>query len=200
LFGPAGDLSVIGQLHDLYILCSAREGLVIVDQHAAHERLTYEDLKLALNRGAPPRQGLLTPVTLELSPREDALAREMTEQWERLGLEVSPLGGRTWMVAALPAVLTGADPAPVWRDLLSQLSAAGVAAGTPEFLEAGLRSMACHGSIRQGQRLSRAEMDVLVKRLAALPPPLTCPHGRPVLLSLPRGELARGFRRGYQED
>ncbi|MBI4799056.1 MAG: DNA mismatch repair endonuclease MutL [Desulfarculus sp.] len=195
LFGPAGELTVIGQLHGLYILCSSPQGLVIVDQHAAHERLTYQDLRQALARGALPRQGLLAPATLELTPQETAWAERQAADWLRLGLEINPFGGRTWSVSALPAHLAGLDPAPLVRGLLAELAAAGVPPQTPEFMEVGLRSLACRGSIKQGQRLSPAEMSDLVARLAALPPPLTCPHGRPVLLTLTRRDLARHFKR-----
>ena len=195
LFGPAGELSVLGQLHGLYIVCASPQGLVIVDQHAAHERLNYEEMKRSLRRGPLASQGLLTPATLELSPQEAAWAQAQAGDWGRLGLEISPFGGNTWMIAAVPAVLAGRDPVPVVRDLLSELSAAGVPAGTPEFLEVALRSLACRSSLKSGQRLERRELEDLVQRAAALPPPVTCPHGRPVFLTISSQELARHFKR-----
>lgn len=198
LFTPAGELSVIGQLHGLYILCAAPEGLVILDQHAAHERLTYEALKRQAASGPAPRQGLLVPATLELTPLEAAQAQAQAPAWERLGLEIAPFGGRTWSVTALPACLAGADPAPLVRELLSELSASGLPPTTPEFLETALRSLACHSSVRQGQRLSPPEMEALVRRVGELPPPVTCPHGRPVLLLLGRRELLKAFKRGLE--
>ena len=198
LFGPAGELTVIGQLHGLYIICSSPEGLVIVDQHAAHERLRYEELKRGLHAGRLPRQGLLAPATLDLTPLEVSWAQRQAADWERLGLELAPFGGRTWSVSALPAHLAGLDPALLVRELLSELAAAGVPPQTPEFLEVGLRSLACRGSVKQGQRLGPAEMADLVARAAALPPPVTCPHGRPVFLGLSRRDLARHFRRGAE--
>lgn len=195
LFTPAGELEMIGQLHGHYILCSSPQGLVIVDQHAAHERLTYERLRLALAGGHLPRQALLTPASLELTLREAALAERQAADWLRLGLELSPFSGRTWSVSAIPARLAGADPARLARELLSELAQAGVPPQTPEFLEVGLRSLACRASLKQGQRLSVPEMAELVARLGTLTPPLTCPHGRPVLLKLSRRELARHFKR-----
>ena len=193
--GAGSDLHVLGQLHDLYVICSSPRGLVIMDQHAAHERLAYEELKKGLGRGAMPRQGLLAPVMLELGPTEAAWAGEQAADWAGLGLEMEHFGGCTWAVRAVPPVLAGRDPGPVIRDLLSELNQSGVSASTPEFLELGLRSLACRSAIKSGQRLSRPELEDLVRRAAALPPPVTCPHGRPVFLSVSSAELARRFGR-----
>ncbi len=196
LYTRAEELTVIGQLHGLYVLCSSPQGLVLVDQHAAHERLTYERLKAGLAQGDMPRQGLLTPQTLELTPGEAAWAQQQAPQWARLGLELEPFGGNTWAIRSVPPHLAGGDPRPAVRDLLSQMNASGLPVDTPEFVETALRSLACHGSVRQGQRLKPAELEELVDRICALPPPLTCPHGRPVMLMLTRHELDRSFRRG----
>ncbi len=195
LYTKAEELTVIGQLHGLYVLCSSPQGLVLIDQHAAHERLTYERLKAGLARGELPRQGLLSPLTLELTPGEAAWAGEQAEQWARLGLELEPFGGATWAIRAVPPHLAGGDPRPAVRDLLSQMSASGLEVETPEFVETALRSLACHGSVRQGQRLKPAELEELVDQICALPAPLTCPHGRPVMLLLTRHELDRQFCR-----
>ena len=199
LFTAAGELTVLGQLHGLYILCSSPQGLVIIDQHAAHERLSYQALKEGLAQGQLPRQGLLTPAILELSPREQAWAQSQATDWTRLGLELAPFGGASWSVQAVPTFLAGRDPAPVVRDLLGHLAASGVPAQTPEFLELAMRSLACHSSVRAGQNLSRQEMQRLVEQVEKLPPPVTCPHGRPVMISLGRRDLARAFKRGGGE-
>ena len=103
----------------------------MVDQHAAHERLTYERLKAGLAQGEMPRQGLLTPQTLELTPGEAAWATEQAGQWSRLGLELEPFGGNTWAIRAVPPHLAGGDPRPAVRDLLSQMSASRPAGGDP---------------------------------------------------------------------
>ncbi|MFH1060642.1 MAG: DNA mismatch repair endonuclease MutL [Pseudomonadota bacterium] len=198
LFTPAGELTVIGQLHGLYILCSSPEGLVIIDQHAAHERLTYEAMKRAAKAGPAPRQGLLMPATLELTPMEAAGAQAQAPAWARLGLEIAPFGGRTWSVGAVPLAWAGLDPAPLVRDILSELTASGLPPDTPEFQETALRALACRASVKQGQRLSAAELEDLVRRVAALPPPVTCPHGRPVMLLLSRRDMLRGFKRGLE--
>ena len=198
LFTPVGEIGVIGQLHGLYILCSTPQGLVIIDQHAAHERLSYEELKQGLKDGGMPSQGFLAPITLELSPSESAWAGEQAPDWARLGLHLQPFGGNTWLIEAVPPLLAGKDPGPVVRDLLSELASSGVSAATPEFLELALRTMACHSSIRSGQRLGRGQMEHLINRLMKLPQPLTCPHGRPIMLLISARELARQFKRGSE--
>ena len=200
LFGPAGELHLVGQLHGLYLLCSSPRGLVIMDQHAAHERLRYDELKRNLRRGGLPCQGLLTPCTLELSPQEAAWAESQRRSWAHLGLVLEPFGGNTWAVRAVPPHLAGADPEPVVRGLLAELAQAGVRPETPEFVEVALRSLACRGSIKSGQRLSQQEAQDLIRRIAALPPPVTCPHGRPVMLTLSARELARRFKRSPKVD
>ena len=189
---------MLGQLHGLYLLCASSEGLVIVDQHAAHERLAYEELKAGLARGRLPGQGLLSPATLELGPQESAWAAAQQEAWSRLGLELEPFGGNTWVVRSLPVVAAGADPEELVRGLLAELGRAGLAPRTPEFLEAALKGLACRSAIKSGQQLSRGEMEGLVARAAALPPPVTCPHGRPVFLVLSRRDLARWFKRSLE--
>ena len=95
---------MLGQLHELYVICASPRGLVIMDQHAAHERLAYEELKTGLRRGAMPRQGLLSPLILELGPTEAAWAEEQAPDWAGLGLEMEHFGGRTWAVRAVPPV------------------------------------------------------------------------------------------------
>lgn len=171
---------------------------MVVDQHAAHERLTFEEMQRGLAQGPLPRQGLLTPAMLELETREAHWAEAQAPAWARLGLELSHFGGRTWAVTAVPPILAGRDPAPVVRDLLGELADADVADDTPQWLEAALASLACRASIKQGQRLGAAELEQLVRRAAELPPPVTCPHGRPVFLSLSRRELAKHFKRGLE--
>lgn len=198
MFGVAEGLTVIGQLHGLYVLCSAPDGLVIMDQHAAHERITFERLRGQAEAGTAPSQGLLAPVTLELSPQEAMWAEKQAPAWARVGLEMSYFGGNTWAVTALPAAAAGADPAALVRDLLSEMASSGLPVDRPEFIEAALVSLSCHGSIRQGQRLSMAELEELVRMAAKLPPPVTCPHGRPVFLRISRRGLAKAFKRGSE--
>lgn len=200
LFEPAGDVAVLGQLHNLYIICAWPKGLLIIDQHAAHERLAYDRMRRGLEQGHCPRQGLLSPVTMELTPVEADWAERQAEDWSRLGLVMEPFGGLTWAITAIPPFLMGKDPAPVVRDLLAELAQSGVSAATPEFAEVSLRSLACRSAIKQGQHLSQAELNDLAAKVACLPPPVTCPHGRPVMLAISAYELGRLFKRSETRD
>ena len=200
LFEPAGDVTVLGQLHNLYIVCAWPKGLLIIDQHAAHERLAYDRMRRGLEQGHCPRQGLLSPVTMELTPVEADWAARQAEDWSRLGLVLEPFGGLTWAITAIPQFLMGKDPAPVVRDLLAELAQSGVSASTPEFAEVSLRSLACRSAIKQGQHLSHAELNDLAAKVASLPPPVTCPHGRPVMLAVSAYELGRLFKRSETKE
>lgn len=195
LFGAAGELTYLSQLHGLYLLCSSPHGLVIIDQHAAHERLSYQQLLGALQGRPMPSQGLLVPRTLELTPQEAGWAETQAPAWAKLGLVMEPFGGNTWAVREVPPLMAGADPGPVVRNLLAEMAACPVPADRPEYLEEAIKSLSCRGSIKSGQRLGEEEARRLVERIAALDPPVTCPHGRPVMLTIGRAELTRAFKR-----
>jgi DNA mismatch repair protein MutL len=195
LFGVAGELTYLSQLHGLYLLCSSPHGLVIIDQHAAHERLSYEQLLGALEGKTMPSQGLLVPRTLELTPQEAGWAANQAPAWAKLGLIMEPFGGNTWAVREVPPLMAGADPGPIMRNLLAEMAACPVPADRPEYLEEAVKSLACRGSIKSGQRLGEEEARRLVAKMAALAPPVTCPHGRPVMLTIGRAELTKAFKR-----
>lgn len=195
LYTPTGELSYIGQLHGLYLLCSSPQGLVVVDQHAAHERLAYEELRRAMADGALPSQGLLAPRVLELTPREAAWAQRQAPVWQRLGLELASFGPTSWAVSAVPPFMAGTDPGPKVKDMLAEMAGAGVNIDTPEFLEQAMRSLACRGAIKKGQHISPEEARGLLAKLSKLDGPVTCPHGRPVFLTVDRSQLARAFKR-----
>jgi DNA mismatch repair protein MutL len=194
LFQPVSRVQALAQLHELYILASQAEGLLIIDQHAAYERLHYEDLRQAWDNGVCLSQALLQARPVDLTPQEMALAESGRETWQRLGLELSPFGPRSLAVQAVPPAWVGCDPEPLLRQLLSEARL--ITPASPEFVQSSLRSLACRRSVRQGQRLQMAAMQALLDRLFKLPPPLTCPHGRPVVLRLAGEELWRAFQRG----
>jgi DNA mismatch repair protein MutL len=193
MFKPVDDVRIVGQMHNLYILASAPSGLFIIDQHAAYERLNYEKLKSALSDGVAPGQPLLKPHLLDLSPQEYALAVEAAPAWLRLGLELVEFGPATLAIQAVPAHWIGQAPGPLLQQLMAEIALVDV--DTPEFLENSLRSMACKRSVLQGQHLSPPAMQDLVSRLFKLPPPLTCPHGRPVVLTVESRDLLHAFQR-----
>ncbi|MCS6854723.1 MAG: DNA mismatch repair endonuclease MutL, partial [Elioraea sp.] len=183
------------QLLATYILAETADGAVIlVDQHAAAERIRHEALKRALASGGVAKQALLVPAVVELSPAAAEAVLARAEALERLGLVVEPFGGAV-LVRALPAPLSGCDAAALLRDLAEELMEAGESRAIEQRLDAVLARMACHGSIRAGRRLSEAEMNALLRALEATPNAGTCSHGRPTWIRLEAADLERLFGR-----
>jgi DNA mismatch repair protein MutL len=201
---PAGDFPLgraLAQILDTYILAEAPDGaLVLVDQHAAHERLTHEALRAQLIEGQVRAQPLLLPAVVELPPADIRRLVEAEEALARLGLELEGFGPGAVLVRALPALLGAApDPAPLLRDLAEELApgseAGGEALALERRLDAAIARLACHGSVRAGRRLTPPEMDALLRAMEATPRAATCSHGRPTVLRLGAAELERLFGR-----
>ncbi len=189
--------AALGQVLDTYVVAVAADGsLVLVDQHAAHERLTHETLRAQFVAGGVRSQALLMPAVVELPAADAARLLANAPDLAKLGLEVEAFGPGAVLVRALPAALGAPEPAPLLRDLADQLADAGEATALAARLDAALARLACHGSIRAGRRLSHAEMDALLRRMEATPRAATCSHGRPTVLRFTRAELALLFRRG----
>ncbi len=186
----------VAQVLDTYILAVAADGsLVLVDQHAAHERLTHEALAAQMREGGVRVQPLLLPGVVDLPPADAARLLAHAGTLQRLGLEIEAFGPGALLVRALPALLGAPDPAPLLRDLADELAEAGEATGLDALLDAVIARLACHGSIRAGRRLHQAEMDALLRRMEATPRAATCSHGRPTFLKLSRHEIERLFGR-----
>lgn len=184
----------VAQVMDTYILAEAPDGaLILVDQHAAHERLTHERLNAELLEGGVRSQPLLLPAVVEL-PGAARLV-EAAPDLARLGLEVEGFGQGAVLVRALPALLGTADPAPMLRDLAEELAEGGEGQALALRLDAAVARLACHGSVRAGRRLTPAEMDALLRAMERTPRAATCSHGRPTYLRLGAGEMARLFGR-----
>jgi DNA mismatch repair protein MutL len=183
------------QLHGAYILAETAEGLVLVDQHAAHERLVYERMKAALAAEGVARQVLLLPEVVELDPAaiEDLDARR--SELAELGLVVERFGAEAVLVREVPALLEGADVARLLRDLAADLATIEQAVSLRAALHRVCATLACHGSVRAGRRLSLAEMNALLRAMEATPHSGQCNHGRPTYVSLSRADLERLFGR-----
>lgn len=197
-----GDCSLVGQVLGTYLVIEGKDALLLVDQHAAHERVLYERLRAAwLERGVE-RQGLLAPATLELEPAAVALLHEHADTVARLGFELEPFGDAAVAVRAIPALLADRSPSLLVRGLADELQAAGAvdAASDPSarmLAEADriLATLACHASRRAGEVLVAAEQRALLEALDTIPWAPTCPHGRPVAVPLDRAEIERRFGR-----
>jgi len=197
---PDGEIPPLGfalaQLHGVYVLAENAEGLVLVDMHAAHERITYERLKAALAGQGVRSQPLLVPVSVAVSAREAELAEREAAALARLGLTVDRLGPETLAVRAVPALLQGADVERLLRDLLADLAVDGASSRLGEALNATLATMACHGSVRANRRLSLDEMNALLRDIERTERSGQCNHGRPTWVRLSVADLDRLFLRG----
>ena len=184
------------QLFENYIVAQSGESLVIVDQHAAHERLVYERFKTALAEGRVPGQAMLIPVVVELSEDDCNRLGEAAPALERLGLGIERFGPRAVAVRETPALLGQPDVDRLVRDLADGLAEWDSSAALGERLEAILGRMACHGSVRSGRRLRIDEMNALLRQMEQTPHAGQCIHGRPTYVELTRHDLDRLFGRG----
>lgn len=183
------------QLHETYIVAQTVDGIVIVDQHAAHERLVYERMKQALAENGVARQGLLIPEVVEL---EDAVAAKLVEraaELEELGLVIESFGDGAVMVRETPAMLGEGDVKGLVRDLGDDLMSLDAALTLKERLEDVCGTMACHGSVRSGRRLTGDEMNALLREMEATPHSGQCNHGRPTYVELKLADIKRLFGR-----
>ncbi len=183
------------QLHDTYILAQTGDGVVLVDQHAAHERLVLERMRRALADGRPPRQALLLPEVVELDEvGADRLAAK-AEELAELGLVLERFGPEAVLVRETPAALGEADAKGLVHDLADDLAEHGLALTLKERLEDVAATMACHGSVRAGRRLGAQEMDALLREMEATPRSGQCNHGRPTYIELKLADIERLFGR-----
>ena len=186
----------VAQVLDTYILAVSGDGsLILVDQHAAHERLTYEALKAQLLAGGVRSQALLLPSVVDLPQADAARLLARAKELARLGLEIETFGAGAVLVRAVPAALGAPEPAPLLRDLADELAEMDETTSLAARLDAVVARLACHGSIRAGRRLGLAEMDALLRQMEATPRADTCSHGRPTWLKLTRAEIERMFGR-----
>lgn len=196
----AGDVPPLGfalaQLGGVYVLAENANGLVLVDMHAAHERITYERLKTAYGIEGVRRQPLLLPATVAVSRREADTAESARDLLARLGLEIDRLGPESLRVRAVPALLAGADVAQLLRDVLGDVVEYGDSLRVEVEVNEVLSTMACHGSVRANRRLTLDEMNSLLRDMERTERSDQCNHGRPTWVQMSLGELDRLFLRG----
>ncbi len=194
--GFFNSLKVLGQLKGTYILCQSERGLVIIDQHAAHERISFARLAENCSRAAGELEELLIPVNLELRYDQARLLSQVLPVVRRLGMEVEPLGGNSFLVRAVNRFLLSASYEEILQDILEELSLL----PNPDTLVEGklepiIARMACHGSDQAHRVLDREEMQSLLRELEEVEQSPFCPHGRPVFLEITEDELEKRFRR-----
>ena len=186
----------LAQLKGIYILAENEHGLVLVDMHAAHERITYERLKSAMNSSSIAQQPLLVPVTIQVSETEVMAWNQQQDLFTKLGLEVEQLDEQILVVRSVPDVLVNSDVSQLVRDVLSDLVADERSSRIEETMHEVLSSMACHGSVRANRLLSIAEMNALLRDMEATERSGQCNHGRPTWVQMSISQLDGWFKRG----
>jgi len=193
--GRFTDLRVIGQFQNTYIVCEALGRLVLIDQHAAHERIYFEQLQQGRNLDRPVAQKLLMPETLELGFREAEVLNELAPELATIGLEVEPFGGTTFVIKSVPDMLAGREVAPLVLEIAEKAVEIGVAGNIDAAVQESLMLTACHSVIRANQPLSDLEITHLLRQLDQCENPSHCPHGRPTFIEWTTGELEKLFKR-----
>ena len=194
LLDPATMGQSVWQLHERYILCRSEGGLVVVDQHVAHERVLYEQAVIRLNAGTRDSQQLMFPATIQLNPAEHSLLMELLPDLEQMGFDIAPFGRNTIAVNGMPGDVKASDVEHLVREMLAlyrEYQRASPLTGRDNLL----KSFACRAAVKAGDRLTEEEMRELLRQLSAARMPYVCPHGRPVLLRIPVEELDRRFGR-----
>jgi DNA mismatch repair protein MutL len=189
------DLRVVGQAMNTYLVCESSDGLILIDQHAAHERIVYEKLK---NRSAGRKtdvQQLLMPETFELGFAEAGILEKLLPDFQALGLQIEPFGGQTFVVKAVPVLLAGREIEPLVREIAEKLAAGDLAPGLEQTVDECLKIMACHSAIRARQDLKDKQFEALLQQLDACENPSHCPHGRPTWIQWSSRELEKLFNR-----
>jgi DNA mismatch repair protein MutL len=184
-------LRAVGQVGTTYVVAEGPDGMYLVDQHAAHERVLYERFLLRAAEGQPESQLLLEPLTLELSASHQALLLEHAQAFTRLGFNAEPFGDGAFVVRAVPAAIND-DPARRITELLDRMQRDD---GPDDAWHRAAASLACHASVRAGMSMSPEEQRELLRGLEGCDAPRSCPHGRPTVVHLAADAIAREFRR-----
>ena len=185
-------LRILGQVRNTYLVAEGQDGMYLIDQHAAHERVLFEKVRGEVADRTPQAQALLEPVAVELSPSQEELVRVNMGLLERYGFILEPFGERTYLLRSLPSVTRDSDPGKALLEVLDMTAYEGLVKEQEEALAA---SIACHSAVRAGKVLSPQEMDAMVRQLEVCDSPHTCPHGRPTMVHLSSHHLEREFGR-----
>ena len=188
-------LRLVGVIGNLYVVFESDQGLVLMDQHAAHERILFEQMLRRLEQGSAPSQRLLLPATVELSARDAQFVQEHLDVLVRLGVGLAPFGERTFLLDALPPFVHVADARRFVVDLIDELVRAGRELNALRLGEESVAKTVCRHAVKAHDPLSLPELERLLNDLRQCDMPYTCPHGRPTLIELPYRELEKKFGR-----
>lgn len=193
--GFFGSLQILGQYHNSYIICQDGDDLVLIDQHAAHERIGFEKLKEQWRSGAVERQQLLFPAVFEVDFREKDSLQQHLQDLLKFGFEIEPFGGNSFALQGVPALLKDVDGVELLRDVAAELGQHSASHLIEDAVDRLLILMACHGMVRANQALTRPEMLALLRELDLVDFKTHCPHGRPVMKRLVLAEIEKMFKR-----
>lgn len=189
------DLTLIGQYKGTYIICEFNDGLMLIDQHAAHERIVFEQLKRQSNTRRPAAQRLLLPETIDLGFREAQILEKLAPELDRYGLEIEPFGGNTFVVKAVPTLLDSGGISGLVTQLVEKAAEIGAGAEMETILDECLMVMACHNAIRAHQQLTEVQIRAMLEQLDSCDNPSHCPHGRPIWIRWTVKDLEKQFQR-----
>jgi DNA mismatch repair protein MutL len=189
------DLRPLGQIHDSFIVAAGRDGLWIIDQHVAHERILFEKVLAARGRGAPETQGLLMPLVIQLTAAQQIEYARIADELNSMGFDTEPFGNRTIAVKSTPGGIAAADAEKVIFEILETAERELRKASIADLRRAIAASIACRAAIKINMRLEPAKMEWLLRELAATSSPMSCPHGRPIALRYPTREILKNFHR-----
>jgi len=190
-----GELQVIGQFNQTYLVCAHQESLILIDQHAAHERIGFEQLKKSFGDGRLPSQRLIQPLAFDLSEFEAQQFKECLPELERFGFEAEEFGENTFVLKSHPVLLKDCDWIAVLKEIVDELESPQRMQALEERVDHVLATMACHRQVRAGDFLRQEEMLELVRQLEGTPRSYHCPHGRPVMVEIEGREIERWFKR-----
>jgi DNA mismatch repair protein MutL len=189
------DLRPMGQIHDSFIIAAGRDGLWIIDQHVAHERILFEKVLASRARGAPETQGLLMPLVIQLTAAQQIEYARIGDELNSMGFDTEPFGNRTIAVKSTPAGIGAADVEKVIFEILEIAEGELRKASIADLRRAIAASIACRAAIKINTRLDPAKMEWLLRELAATSSPMSCPHGRPIALRYPTRDILKNFHR-----
>jgi len=192
---PEADFRILGVLGRLYILMENADGLVLVDQHAAHERILFEELRRRMETQGVPAQRLLMPVTMQLSPRDSDWILQNMDTLQKMGIGIEPFGPATWKLDALPQFLKGYDPAPLFREIIDELRETSATSSRLRLGEDVIATTVCRHAVKARDVLREPEMVRLIQDLLRCELPYCCPHGRPTMIQISYAELEKKFGR-----
>jgi DNA mismatch repair protein MutL len=189
------ELRILGQVQGTYIVCEGGKGLIVIDQHAAHERLLFERYKKEFEGRSIISERLLIPIAMELSTEESFVLMSYQEVFQSIGFEIDPIGERTYAIQSIPRWIHPGDPKEIIREILDELSFVKREGKGAQPIRTMLVTLACHSAIRGNAVLRKEELAELVESLSSFNTSVTCPHGRPVFFVIPLEELAKQFKR-----